>query len=319
VRHWHRVAGLPDAALSAQIVADGIDILVDLSGHTGENRLLTFARKPAPVQASWIGYPGTTGLQAMDYFVADRHFLPAAQFAGQFTEQLVYLPGVVAFLPEAGAPAVNALPALTRGYVTFGSFNRPSKLSRSVIGLWSRLLRALPGSRMLLGGLPRVGEAAVLVAWFAAEGIGRERLALHERSDVPTYLGLHHEVDLCLDTFPYTGGTTTNHALWMGVPTLTLAGATAPGRQGATLLAHVGLAEFVARDAAEFVALGERWARDLPGLAAVRAGLRERYAGSPLRRPEVIAAGLERALRQMWRRWCAGLPPAPIDVSEDAA
>jgi len=315
VAHWHRVAGLTDAALATKIMADGIDILVDLSGHTGENRLLTFARKPAPVQASWIGYPGTTGLEAMDYYLADRHFLPPGEFDGQFTEKLVYLPGVVAFLPDDRAPPVNALPALARGYVTFGSFNRPSKLSRSVIGLWSQLLRALPGSRMLLGGMPREGEYAALLGWFAAEGIVRERLEFHGRCDVPTYLGLHQRVDLCLDTFPYTGGTTTNHALWMGVPTLTLAGGTAAGRQGAVLLAHVGLDDFVAGDAAGFVATGVRWARDPAALAVVRAGLRERYARSPMGRPEVIAAGLERALRRMWQRWCAGLPAATIDVT----
>src|SRR5262249_50682179 len=191
------------------------DILIDLSGHTRGNRLLTFARKPAPVQASWMGYPGTTGLSAMDYYLADGCFLPPGQFDGQFTEKLVYLPASVPFLADERAPAVNALPAHRNGYVTFGSFNRPIKLRPSVIALWSKLLRALPDARMVLGGMPREGQYEPLIEWFAREGIVRERLRVYPRCDIATYLGLHHQVDMCLDSFPYTGGTTTNHALWM--------------------------------------------------------------------------------------------------------
>ena len=152
MKHWHRIAGLSDAALAEKISSDGIDILIDLAGHTAENRLLTFARKPAPVQVSWIGNPGTTGLSAMDYYLADRHFLPPGEFDGQFTEKLVYLPATAPFLPDDKAPPVNALPALNNGYVTFGSFNRISKLRPSAIALWARLLRALPSARMVLGG-----------------------------------------------------------------------------------------------------------------------------------------------------------------------
>ena len=137
-----------------KINADGIDILIDLSGHTAEHRLLTFARKPAPVQASWMGYPGTTGLEAMDYYLTDRYFLPPGKFDSQFTEKLVHLPASGTFLPDKNAPPVNALPALSKGYVTFGSFNRLNKLTPSAIALWSGLLRALPDARMLVGGMP---------------------------------------------------------------------------------------------------------------------------------------------------------------------
>ena len=314
-RHWHAIAGLSDEELAQKIGNDGIDILIDLSGHTAENRLLCFARKPAPIQASWMGYPGTTGLTAMDYYVADRYFLPPGSFDDQFTEKLVYLPANAPFLPHEGAPAVNALPALTKGYATFGSFNRIGKLSRSAIALWSRLLRALPNSRMLLGGMPPAGGFDGLLGWFAEEGISRERLSFHPRGGMAAYLALHHQVDMCLDTVPYTGGTTTNHALWMGVPTLTLAGPTAPGRQGAAMLGQVGLDAFVATDAVDFEAKGVTWARDLNALASVRAGLRQRCEQSPIRNPRAIAAGLERALRTMWQRWCAGLPAESIDVS----
>ena len=278
--------------------------------------MLTFARKPAPVQASWMGYPGTTGLRAMDYYVADRFFLPHEQFAGQFTEELVYLPANAPFMPSEAAPAVNALPAVRNGYLTFGSFNRSSKISRSVIALWGQLLRASPDSRMLLGGLPEEGKYDTLIQWFAQEGIARERLSFHARSGMDRYLGLHHQVDICLDTFPYSGSTTTLHALWMGVPTLTLAGGTPAGRTGASILGHVGLGAFVTHDAEEFVRQGVSWAGKLEGLSEIRAGLRERFANSALGRPALVAAGLERAMRIMWRRWCDGVPPGALDVSD---
>ena len=312
---WHAIAHLSDAALAQKIADDGIDILIDLSGHTGSNRLLCFARKPAPVQASWIGYPGTTGLRAMDYYLADRYFLPPGVFDSQFTEKLVYLPADAPFLPDETAPPVNALPALSNGFVTFGSFSRISKLSRSAIALWSRLLRALPDARMLLGGMPREGEYDSLIDWFVQEGIARERLRFLPRYSMADYLALHHQVDMCLDTFPFTGCTTTNHALWMGVPTLTLAGRTVPGRQGAALMGHAGLGAFVATDAADFQEKGLHWADDLVALADIRAGLRARIEQSPIRRPEVIAAGVERAFRIMWQRWCAGQAPESMDVS----
>jgi len=313
--HWHPFVGLSDAALAEKIRADSIDILIDLSGHTAKNRLLTFARKPAPVQASWIGYPGTTGLSAMDYYLADHFLLPPGQFDEQFTEKIVRLPANAPFLPFEGAPQVNALPALSNGYVTFGSFNRLSKLSRSVIALWSQLLRALHDSRMVLAGMPQGGKYDDLIEWFAQEGIVRERLNFHERCGMDGYLALHQQVDICLDTFPYNGGTTTCHALWMGVPTLTLAGDTMPGRVGACILGHAGLEAFVAHDAADFVQKGLHWAGNLAALSGIRTGLRERFAQSAMGQPAVIAAGLERALRIMWKRWCAGLPPESFEVS----
>ncbi len=312
--HWHPVFGMSDAELAEKIRADGIDILIDLSGHTAGNRLLTFARKPAPVQASWIGYPGTTGLNAVDYYLADRFVLPPGQFDDQFTEKIVRLPANAPFLPCEGAPPVNALPALSRGHVTFGSFNRPNKLKREVITLWTRLLRALPDSRMLLGAMPEEGQYDMFIEWFAEEGIARDRLDFHPRSSMENYLGLHHQVDICLDTFPYNGGTTTNHALWMGVPTLTLSGESMPSRVGAAILSHVGLQDFIAESAEEFVARGLYWADKLSTLAKLRADLRESLAQSPVGKPDLVAAGLNDALRTMWRRWCAELPAETFDV-----
>lgn len=308
VKHWNPVSGLSDEALAQKIRADGIDILIDLSGHTGYVRLLTFARKPAPLQASWIGYPGTTGLRAMDYYLADRFFLPLDQFAGQFTEQIAYLPANAPFQPFSGAPAVTSLPASTNGYLTFGSFNRISKITRPVVTLWSQLLRALPNSRMLVGGMPHEDQCETLLIWFAQEGVARERVELYRRSDMGAYLKLHHRVDLCLDTFPYTGGTTTCHAAWMGVPTLTLVGNTPCGQQGAAILGHLGLETFIARDAQDFMHKGVVWAQQFDTLSAIRSQLRERLTHSVLGQPALVADGLERALRTMWRRWCSGLP-----------
>jgi protein O-GlcNAc transferase len=314
LKHWHSVPSLSAADLAQKILDDGIDILIDLSGHTDKNRLLTFARKPAPVQASWMGYPGTTGLRAMDYYFTDRYFLPPGQFDDQFTEKLAYLPASAPFLPSESAPPVNDLPALSAGYITFGSFNRPNKLNAVTISLWSTLLRAVPDARMLLGGMPADLEYDRLIEHFAQEGITRDRLNFYPRSGMDAYLAQHHRVDICLDTYPYAGGTTTLHALWMGVPTLTIAGATPAGRTGACILGHVGLDAFVAQDAADFVQKGVSWAKDWAALADVRAGLRARCNQSATRQPELIAAHFERALRLMWQRWCQGLPPESFGV-----
>ena len=315
--NWRQVAHLSDDALARQIRADRIDVLIDLSGHTARHRLLTFARKPAPLQASWIGYPGTTGMQSMDYFITDKFLMPLEQFEDLYVEKLVYLPAAVPFLPSAYAPVVNALPALANGYITFGSFNRPNKLSREVIALWAALLHAVPTARMLVGARAADGQYDTLIEWFASAGIGRERLDFHARTNMRDYMALHGQVDLCLDTFPYTGATTTLHGLWMGVPMLTLAGATAASRSSAAILGHLQLDAFVARDAADFVEKGVYIANNLPLLATLRGSLRQMLKQSALGQPALIAAGLEGALRVMWRRWCAGLPAAQFEVEID--
>lgn len=312
---WDIVTGLPDDALAAKIADDGIDVLVDLSGHTGRNRLQAFARKPAPLQVSWLAYPGTTGLRAMDYYFADALFLPFAEFQSQFTEKLVHLSATLPFLPVAGAPAVSQLPALANGFVTLASMSRPSKLRPPVIALWARLLRALPDARLIVAGMPQDGQFDEVIDGFIREGIARERLEFRSRSDVATYMRLHQRVDACIDTFPYTGATTTAHALTMGVPTLTLAGRTPVGRLGPSLLRRAGLGDFVAGDEDEFVDNGVRLLSDHQALAALRAGLRERCEQAPASKPEAIAASIDAALRIMWRRWCAGLPPEAFAVT----
>ncbi len=312
--HWRHVVGVSDDAIAEMVRADGIDILIDLAGHTAHNRLATLARKPAPVQACWIGYPGTTGLDAVDYFIADRLWVPSDKFRSQFCEKIAYLPAVAPFVADPLCPPVNALPALHKGYVTFGSFNRMDKLRPDVVALWSRLMHAVPNSRMVIGAMPRDGSLGKLPEWFAEEGIARDRLDFMARASVPVYLQQHHRVDFCLDSFPFSGLTTALHSLWMGVPTLTLPGETVPGRSGLTAMTHVGLADFVARDKNDFVRKGVALASDLDALAALRAGMRERCAQSPVFRPEVVAATVTQALRVMWQRWCDGLPAESFDV-----
>ncbi|MFO1424658.1 MAG: tetratricopeptide repeat protein [Candidatus Competibacteraceae bacterium] len=314
VGRWRQVARLSDQELAECIRADGIDILFDLSGHTAHHRLLTFARKPAPVQVTWIGYPGTTGLRAMDYKLTDLS-APSGMFDHLYTEKFACLPVATLFEPAANAPEVNALPALTRDFITFCTFNRTNKLGHQVIALWSKVLCVLPTSRMLIGSITDDGLKASLTEMFARHGINPDRLEFHPRIGLRDYLRLHHEVDIMLDTFPYTGGTTTNHALWMGVPVLTLTGPSRVHCQSARVLWRLGLPEWVAATEDQFVSLAVHWANHPSELAMLRAGLRERFNSNPLCRPETMTHNFEKAIRIMWRRWCAGLPPERFEVT----
>jgi predicted O-linked N-acetylglucosamine transferase (SPINDLY family) len=315
VSRWFPVSGLSNSQLAQKIADDGIDILIDLAGHTAMHRLGAFAHKPAPIQVSWLGYPGTTGLQAMDYYLTDKHFLPPGQFDRYFTEKLAYVPVVWPFQPFDSAPPVNPLPALESGTMTFGSFNRLGKINETTVQLWSQLLRALPTSTIILAGIPLERQHHQLIDWFAAAGIARDRLTVHPWSTLEAHLALHHPVDIGLETTPYTGCTTSNHALWMGVPTLTLVGPTPASRLSAANLGHLGLDEFIAESPDDFVAKGLRWANDLPALAALRDGLRARWQRSQARDPAFVATGIELGLRHMWRRWCAGLPAESFEAT----
>ncbi|WP_338763625.1 tetratricopeptide repeat protein [Massilia sp. METH4] len=305
---WRDVSDLADDALEALIRADRIDVLVDLSGHTGFNRLHVLARKPAPVQVTWIGYPGTTGLRAVDYFLTDPHLLPPGRFDDHYSERIAYLPASAVFQPADEQVDVNPLPALHNGHLTFGSFNRANKIHAGVVQLWAKVLAAVPDSRLLLGALTSDGQKAAMREQFQAAGIGGERLVFHERGSMRDYLALHHQVDLCLDTFPYTGGTTTLHGLWMGVPIVTLAGATTSGRTSAAILSHLGLNDFIAETPEQFVRAAAGWAGRTEELAALRAALRERLEQSALARPDRLAANLSAMVRLMWHRWCSGMP-----------
>ena len=320
-RYWNRVAAMDDDALSQHIRADKIDILIDLSGHRHGNRLLTFARKPAPVQVSWLGYLNSTGLHSMDYYLADDYQLADDSLSQQFSEQLVRLPASAPFMPSEVAPDINGLPALEKGHVTFACFNRPNKITQATVALWAKLLAAVPTARMLLGGMPQDGSYDAMIQWFAEAGIGRERLAFHPRSYMKHYLKLHHEVDLCLDTFPSNGVTTTCHAAWMGVPTLCLQGDRLSSRAAMAVMHHMALDQFVAVDEADFVSKGVAWAQQLTALAEIRQSMRDRFNRSALAQPEMLADAIGQAFRQMWQRWCDSQPAQSfrIDRAQTAA
>lgn len=315
---WRNVAGYSDTDLALRIRADEIDVLIDLSGHMAGNRLLVFAQKPAPIQVTWIGYPNTTGLEAIDYVVADRFNAPQGLYEHFYTEKFARLPSSGTFLPAAVSPPVNALPLLSRNHVTFGSFNRVSKLGNQVVAAWSRVLRAVPDSRLLLGNVGEPLLVEQLTERFRQHGIAAARLSFKPRLGLRDYLALHHEVDIILDTWPYTGGTTTNHAVWMGVPVVTLQGPSRVHCQSAAVLGRMNLQDWVAHDVDDFVRIAAQWSAAPQALAALRAGMRERWQSSPLRQPATVARGLDLALRWMWQRWCAGLAPEDFEISEAA-
>jgi predicted O-linked N-acetylglucosamine transferase (SPINDLY family) len=312
---WHEIFGMTDAAVAQKIRDDGIDILIDLSGHTGRNRLVVFAHKPAPVQVGWIGNPATTGLTSIDYYLSDRFVTPLEQFASRFSEKLVFLPALAPFKPYRQAPDVNVLPALKNGFVTFGSFSRLVKIGPEVVALWACVLREIPNSRMLIGAITSIEQMNRLAKLFASEGIDVSRISFMQRKGVEGYLQQHLQVDVCLDAFPFAGSTTTMHALWMGVPTVTLPGVSMASRGSTGWLSHLGLdAAFVARDKDDFVSKCVALADDLDALATVRRELRQHCTQSPIISASTIANAASRALRIMWQRWCDGLAPEHFEV-----
>ena len=306
--HWQEVSAWSDDALAAAIRQDGIDILIDLSGHTAGNRLLTFARKPAPVQVSWLGYLHSTGLSSIDYYLTDAVLAPEGMLEEQFSETLVRLPVSGCFSPHPQAPEVNALPALQNGYVTFGCFNRPDKITQSMIRHWAELLNELPTSRLVLGGMGDSSSSQVILDWLQAEGVSAERVSLVPRSSILDYLRLYHHVDVCLDTLPSSGVTTTAHALWMGVPTLCLHDNMLRGRGAMALMHHAGLSNWVAASEDDYVAHGVALCHDLQSLAALREGLRVQLSQSLLAKPDMLAEALVRSLHAMWQMWCDSNP-----------
>lgn len=300
-KHWHDVANLTDAQLFAQIEADQIDILIDLSGHTAGNRLPVFAMKPAPIQMSWYGYMATTGLRAMDYYLADEYLAPE-KFASQyFSEKIIRLPVNANFMPPEDVPNVNVLPALKNGYLTFGSFNRPSKISQPTISLWANVLKAIPNAKLLLGAMPQNGQHEALLKSLVAKGVAADRLLFAERGSLQEYLALHHQVDICLDTQPSSGVTPTFYAAWMGVPTLCLAGTTLTSRGAMAIMSHLGQQKMVANNAKELIAHAQYWAQHLELLNDVRLSLRDTFKASLLYKPEVLANALEKTFQTCWR------------------
>jgi protein O-GlcNAc transferase len=306
--HWREIEGLSDQRAADQIRADGIDILVDLAGHTLGNRLLIFARKPAPVQVTYLGYPGTTGLSAIDYRLTDGFADPPGLTERFHSEKLQRLPQTSwCFAETANVSAVAPPPLVRNGFVTFGSFNSFGKVTAPMLEGWGEILREVPRSRLLLKAAA-LGSASArdrVRGMLLAQGIEVDRLDLRGlQPDHATHLALYREMDIALDTFPYHGTTTTCEALWMGVPVITLAGQTHISRVGLSLLSNIGLQSLVAHTPDEYVRLAAALAEDHDRVKALRFGLRERVRTSPLMDAPQFARNVEAAYRQMWRAWC---------------
>jgi predicted O-linked N-acetylglucosamine transferase (SPINDLY family) len=308
---WRNIASLGDREAAAAVRAEGIDVLVDLAGHTAGNRLPLFAYRPAAVQVTYLGYPNTTGMAAMDWRLTDGVADPAGGGDGFCSERLWRLErGFLCYAPDADAPAVAELPARRAGQVTFGSFNMLGKINGAVLDLWARVLAAVGGSRMLLkaAGLSEEETRERLWREFEGRGVERGRVLLRGyAASAAEHFAAYHEVDVGLDTFPYNGATTTCDALWMGTPVVTLAGASHVARVGASILTAAGLGEWITRTPEEFVEIAARGAADVEGLARLRAGLRQQVAASALADKAGMARAVEAAYREMWRRQAAAM------------
>ena len=310
IPHWCEadINRLDDMAFASRIHADEIDILIDLAGHTAHNRLPVFAWRPAPVQVAWLGYLCTTGVEAIDYILADAWALPDGE-EDQFTETPWRLSeSYICFTPPAVAGEVGLLPALSNGHVTFGCFNNLSKVSDRVVACWARVLQAVPESRLFLKS-KALGEGEVRKAVadrFARHGVGAERLMMEgQQVSHEEHFRAYQRVDIALDPFPYPGITTTVEGLWMGVPSVALKGDRFLSHQGETILNNAGLPEWIAENEDDYVAKAAAFARDVEQLAALRARLRGQVLASPLFDAPRFARNLEAAFRGMWRKWCA--------------
>jgi len=301
---WHDVRSLDDAQLAAQIRADGIDILVDLTMHMGANRLLTFARKPAPVQVTWLAYPGGTGLPALDYRLTDARIDPPGLTDRHYVEQSLRLPDCwCCYDPLTAAPPAAPRPHGADQPIVFGSLNNPCKINPPLLALWAAVLRAVPQSRLLVLAYSSAQRQEIGTTLGQA-GVAAERLEFAGQQSRAAYLRLYERIDIALDTLPYNGITTTCDALWMGVPVLSLSGPTAAGRAGHSILATLGLPELAAGTPEQFVRLAAALAGDGPRLADLRATLRARMERSPLMDAPRFARNVEAAYRLVWKTWC---------------
>jgi predicted O-linked N-acetylglucosamine transferase (SPINDLY family) len=301
---WRNVTGLDDGQLASQIMEDQIDILVDLSMHGGRNRLLTFARKPAPVQVTYLAYVSTTGLRAIDYRLTDPQLDPTGDDQPYYSERSVRLPRTYwCYQPPDNAPPVASLPALTSGTVTFGSMNRSAKITPQAFAAWCQVLKATAHSRLILhwGEGSHRDEARRKLSQY---GIDPSRLEFVAALPFNEYLQQYNRFDIALDPFPYPGGTTTCDALWMGVPVVTLAGRTASSRGGLSIMTNLALPELVARNVDQYIEIATALATDFQRLELLRSTLRPRMLASPLMDAPQFAKDVETAFRQMWRTRC---------------
>lgn len=298
--HWVPCRHLSDEQLTARIAADGIQVLVDMSGHTKGNRLGVFARKPAPVQVTWMGFPATTGLKTMDYRLTDAWMDPPGLTDRFHTERLVRLRMSAIFQPSPLAPEVNRLPALSSAVFVLACLNSVSKLNAFLVEVWSQLLHRMPHAQLWLASGNQHSAASRVAGWFASFGIDSRRLRFLPVMPLEQFLALHHQIDVALDAFPFNGGTTTCHSLWMGVPVVTLAGQTSASRQGSAILHGVGLGDWVTETSEAYIERVERAAADLGGLDQLRQNLRCQIRASGESDPAKYTGLLEATFQSLW-------------------
>jgi len=302
---WHRTEGLSDEQLAQRVRDDRIDIFVDLTMHMMRNRLLVFARKPAPVQVTYLAYCSTTGLSAMDYRLTDHYLDPPGAAHSQYSEESMRLADTYwCYAAPSEASDIRQSPAVDSGVITFGCLNAPFKLNRAVLTTWASILIQIPGSRLLLhtgAGSHRERFRKL----FADAGVDSSRVDFVGEVPVTKYFGGYHHIDIALDPFPYGGGTTTCDALWMGVPVVSLAGNLGVSRGGLSILSNIGLADLVATDQQGYIRIATELARNIPRLQSVRMAMRQRMLASPLMDAPGFARSVEAAYRQMWQRRCA--------------
>jgi len=305
VDHWREVFGVSDEKMADMVRQDSIDILVDLSGHSAGNRLLVFARKPAPVQVTGWGHANGTGLEAMDYLVSDRVSIPeeARQY---YAEEIIDLPCQIPYGSPSDAPPVSSLPAEKNGVLTLGCFNRLSKMSAENFDVWAEILKAVPDSRLMLKAreLNDMGRQAWVHEHFAVHGIDPARVLLVGQTTWYEHMRRFSEVDIALDPFPYGGGISTYEALWMGCPVVVLKGQTLTGRIAASIETGMGMEDWVAADKEGYIRLAISKAQNLHALSTIRQTMRSRLRESPLGDPRKYAALVEENYRCIWKTWC---------------
>jgi len=304
---WRFVRSHTDGALADLVRADGIDILVDLSGHTMGNRLAVFGRKPAPVQVTWLGYPATTGVDAIDYRITDAWADPPGMTEAYHSEELMRLEhGFLGFRPPPDAPDIAPPPSQKNGYVTFGSANNLAKITPAVLDLWAELLKKVPGSRLLMKA-KAMGDATVQARYrqaFGDRGVDADRLELLGWIAEGSHLSIYDRIDVALDPFPYNGTTTVCETMWMGVPTVALAGQWHAARVTLSLNTRLGHGDLVAANPAEYVDIAAGLAADGDRLKALRNSMRDAMSAAGMTDPRRFAGDMEKAYRDMWRRWC---------------
>jgi protein O-GlcNAc transferase len=301
---WRNIVGLSDERAAELIREDQIDILVDLSLHTANNRLMVFARKPAPVQVTYLAYCGSSGMSAMDYRLSDPYIDPDGTDLSVYAEQTVRLPRTYWCYQPQPAPDPAPPPMLQTGFITFGCLNNFAKVSSAALTLWTEILSAVPSSRLFLHS-PSGRRRDEIARQLASAGIEGDRLHFSGRQTFAKYMETYAQIDIALDPFPYGGGITTLDALWMGVPVITLSGATAVGRGGRSILSNLGLTELIGLDPGQYAQIAIELASDRDRMLTLRSGLRARMLASPLLDAVGFARDVEAAYRMMWHKWCA--------------